>query len=242
MAGEEQTDGLHRDAPVAQPHDRKELEERRNRHWFDRLAMLSDGVFAIAATLLSLDVRGPASWHNLSDLWAGLVPELNAYALSFLVIAVFWLAHRRFMAMVHTVDAPLTVLTLVMLGLVGLVPGVTHVSLGTTYETGMALYGALIVLIGFSMAAIWGYASLVADLVAPETPKSARWFQLFLMVFTPPFFLFLTAEAPIQQAGWAPVILAALFLIGWRMRLFVLKRLTKSVGEEQSAARAEEDG
>jgi uncharacterized membrane protein len=232
MAEAEETERLCRDEPAKRPHDPEEFEGRRNRHWFDRLTMLSDGVFAIAATLLSLDVRGPASWHNLSDLWAGLVPELNAYALSFLVIAVFWLAHRRFMAMVHKVDAPLTVLTLIMLGLVGLVPGVTHISIGTTYETGMALYGALIVLIGFSMAAIWAYASLVADLVAPEVPKSARWFQLFLMAFTPPFFLFLTAEAPIRQAGWAPVILAALFLVGWRMRLWVLKRLTKSAVED----------
>jgi uncharacterized membrane protein len=210
--------------------DGENAERRRNRHWFDRLTMLSDGVFAIAATLLSLDVRGPATWRNLSELWAGLVPELNAYVLGFLVIAVFWLAHRRFMATVTRVDPPLTVLTLVMLGLVGLVPGATHISIGQTYETGMTLYAALIVLIGFSMAAIWGYASLVANLVTPEIPKSARWFQLFLMMFTSPLFLFLTNEAPLSrnEAGWVPVILAALFVIGWRMRLWVLRRLTVS--------------
>jgi uncharacterized membrane protein len=207
-------------------------ERRRNRHWFDRLTMLSDGVFAIAATLLSLDVRGPRTWRSLSELWAGLVPQLNGYVLSFLVIAVFWLAHRRFMAMVIRVDAPLTALTLVMLGLVGLVPGATHISLGQSYATGMLLYAILIVLIGVSMAAIWGYAALIADLVPPEIPRSARWFQLVLIAFTAPLFLFLTGEMPLPAAGWAPVMLAGLFLIGWRMRLWVLKRLERRPAKE----------
>jgi len=108
------------------------LERRRHRHWLDRLIMLSDGVFAIAATLLSLDVRGPAQWSTLGELWAGLGPQLGAYVLSFLVIAVYWLAHRRFMSMVTTVDAPLTVLTLIMLGLVALLPSLTRISFGRT--------------------------------------------------------------------------------------------------------------
>jgi uncharacterized membrane protein len=157
----------------------------------------------------------------------GLVPQLNAYVLSFLVIAVFWLAHRRFMATIIRVDAPLTVLTLIMLGLVGLVPGATHISLGTSYATGMLLYAALIVLIGVAMAMVWGYASLLADLVLPEISRSSRWFQLVLMVFTAPLFLFLTGKMPLPAAGWAPVMLAGLFLIGWCMRLWVLRRLQR---------------
>jgi|SRR5215469_14802748 len=213
------------------PHTGDDAERRKNRHWFDRLNTLSDGVFAIAATLLSLDVRGPVTWHDLSDLWAGLVPQLDAYALGYVVIAVFWLAHRRFMGMVTKVDAPLTVLNLVMLGLIGLVPGATHVSIGQTYETGMTVYAALIVLIGLSTAAMWGYASLVANLIPAEISKAARWFQLLLIAFTPPFFLFLTQEvlSP-DDAGWAPAILAALFVIGWRMRLWGLKRLEGPAG------------
>jgi len=220
------SEGPHYDNQTDPPHGEDDAERRQNRHWFDRLNTLSDGVFAIAATLLSLDVRGPAKWHNLFELWAGLVPQLNAYALGYVVIAVFWLAHRRFMAMVTKVDAPMTVLNLVMLGLIGLVPGATHVSIGETYDTGMAVYATLIVLIGFSTAAIWGYASLIADLIPPDIPKAVRWFQLLLIAFTPPFFLFLTkAVLSPNDAGWAPVVLAALFVIGWRMRLWGLKRL-----------------
>jgi uncharacterized membrane protein len=205
----------------------EDLERRRHRHWFDRLIMLSDGVFAIAATLLSLDIHGPAEWRTLSELWTGLAPQLSAYLLSFLVIAVFWLAHRRFMAMITTVDAPLTVLTLIMLGLIGLVPGITHIGAGRTYESGMLLYAGLIIAIGFSMAAIWGYAALIARLVPPEIPNSSRWFQLVLIAFTAPLFLFLVNAAPFQSPFYPPIMLAILFLIGWRMREWVLKRLER---------------
>lgn len=206
----------------------EDLERRRHRHWFDRLIMLSDGVFAIAATLLSLDIHGPPEWRSLPELWAGLVPQLSAYWLSFLVIAVFWLAHRRFMATITTVDAPLTVLTLVMLGLIGLVPGITHIGAGRTYETGMQLYAGLIILIGFSMSAIWGYAALIARLVPPEIPDSSRWFQLLLMMLTAPLFLVLTNLAPFQSPFYPPIMLTGLFLVGWRMRVWVLKRLERN--------------
>ncbi|MEO8813045.1 MAG: hypothetical protein ABI376_09065 [Caulobacteraceae bacterium] len=40
------------------------LERRRRRHWFDRLIMLCEGVFAIAITLMAFDLRGPAAWDG----------------------------------------------------------------------------------------------------------------------------------------------------------------------------------
>jgi uncharacterized membrane protein len=211
----------------------EDLDARRHRHWFDRLIMLSDGVFAIAVTLLSLDIRGPADWNSLGELWAGLAPQLDAYALSFLVIAIYWLAHRRLMAQIVTVDAPLTVLTLVMLALVALVPGATH--LPRRMDSSMILYGALIILIGLSIAALWGYAALIAKLVAPQVSRGSRWFQLALMVVTPALFLFLVNLVPAPPWAATP-LLAGLFLIGWPMRLWVLRRLERAPSTIGSSA------
>src|SRR5471030_2480208 len=99
------------------------LERRRHRHWHDRLMMLCDGVFAIAITLPATEVRAPQAWSgDWTGLWGPLASQLDAYAMSFLVISVYWLAHRRFIAAILTVDAPVTVLTLVVLGLVALLP------------------------------------------------------------------------------------------------------------------------
>ncbi len=197
---------------------------RRDQHWFDRLIMFSDGVFAIAATLLSLDIRGPQDWNNFSELWSGLAPQLDTYALSFLVIAIYWLGHRRFMAEITKIDAPFTVLTLIMLALVGLVPGATHIEHG---PAGMIIYASLIILIGLSLATIWGYAALVADLVSPQVSRASRWFQLAVMAITPPLFLTLVNLLNLPSSALVPPVLAGLFLIGWPMRVWILRRLEK---------------
>ncbi|MGI9169614.1 MAG: TMEM175 family protein, partial [Caulobacteraceae bacterium] len=132
------------------------LERRRHRHGFDRLIMLSDGVFAIAITLLAFDLRGPTAWDGrLASLWADLAPKLDAYALTFLVIGVYWLAHRRFMAMILTVDPPVSVINLIILALVALLPAATRLThtQGPLSPT-MLVYGALIAAIGACMAAL----------------------------------------------------------------------------------------
>lgn len=202
------------------------LERRRDRHWFDRLIMLSDGVFAIAITLLAFDLHGPTRWRNVADIWGALSPQLDAYALSFVVVAVYWLAHRRFFAMIVLVDAPATVLNLVTLALVALVPAATGLNHGAgPTQASMLVYSGLVAAIGLSVAAVWGYAALVANLVTPEVPRRTRWFLLALMVATPPLFLLLLGFLHNPPNGVIPLGLVALFLIGWRMRMWVLARL-----------------
>ena len=216
------------------------LERRRHRHWFDRLIMLSDGVFAIAITLLAFDLHGPKTWTDLRDLWATLSPQLDAYALSFVVISVYWLAHRRFFAMIVTVDAPVTVFNLVTLALIALVPATTAFVHGTgPLQPAMIVYSGLVVAIGLSVAATWGYAALIADLVAPEVTRSVRWFLLALIVVTPPLFLLLVAGVRNPAGGVIPLLLTLLFLVGWRMRMWVLRRLPG--GRKARAGSAEEE-
>ena len=212
------------------------LAKRRHRHWYDRLMMLADGVFAIAITLLAAEITPPTVTHgNLAQLWAAMQPQLDAYGLSVVVISVFWLAHRRFMAMILTVDAPVTVLTLVMLGLVALIPAFTRLAeTQNGSPDAMLIYGALVVLIGFAVAAIWGYAALIADLVSGEVPKRQRWFFFLLMLFTPPLFLILTAVLGRPPPGAVPLTLIALFLIGWRMRLWVIRRLVDAPADGEA--------
>lgn len=205
----------------------EDLARRRHRHWYDRLMMLADGVFAIAITLLAAEIVSPMQpGVSLEMLWSALGPQLDAYALSVLVISIFWLAHRRFMAMILTVDAPVTVITLVMLALVALIPAATRLA---DRQHGspdvMLIYSGLVVAIGVACAAMWGYAALVAGLVSPEVTRAQRWFFFVLILFTPPFFLLLTAGLVRPPLGLVPATLAGLFLIGWRMRLWITRRL-----------------
>jgi uncharacterized membrane protein len=65
----------------------------------ERLAALSDGVFAVAMTLLVLDLRAPAAQtiHNERDLWRALVvlsPRLMMYMMSFMTLGIFWVGQQ----------------------------------------------------------------------------------------------------------------------------------------------------
>lgn len=204
------------------------LERRRRRHWYDRLIMLSDGVFAIAITLMAFNLRGPPISTGDADLWAMLAPQLMGYSMSFIVVAVYWLAHRRFIAMITRVDAPITVLNLIVLALVALLPAATQLlqERGPTTPV-MVIYWALVVAIGLAIAALWAYAAFVANLVFREVSLAVRWFLLALIVVTPPLFLALTALIPDRLSWLVPLGLVGLFLVGWPMRLWVLARLER---------------
>jgi len=73
-----------------------------------RVEAFSDGIFAIAITLLILEIRVPhAGAHE--GVWAGLLalwPSYIAFVLSFFVILVMWVNHHELMRLVHTVGYP----------------------------------------------------------------------------------------------------------------------------------------
>ena len=96
----------------------------------DRMDFFTDGVFAIVATLLVLDVRVPRipEQHRPGDLGAALLrtaPSLVAFALSFLTIVIYWLQHDRVSRLVARYDDRSRGLNLAMLFFVCLIPFVT---------------------------------------------------------------------------------------------------------------------
>lgn len=103
------------------------LKTRIERHNFDRLLMLSDGVFAIAITLLALDLRLPEHWDGSAGqlLYASGRP-LIGYLFGFGLVGAFWFMHRRMFAQLARVDLAITSLNLLLLGLVGLTPFVAR--------------------------------------------------------------------------------------------------------------------
>lgn len=153
------------------------LAKRMERHNYDRLIMLSDGVFAIAITLAALEIKPPEHWSgSAADLFAKIGPSLAAYAVTFIVISAFWFGNRRILAQLVRVDGVATSLFLLMLGLVALQPA--GVRLLVEYGAGgqaFWIYYALIVLSGLVQAASWGYAAFIGDLISHEIGTGLRW-------------------------------------------------------------------
>ncbi|MCX5396375.1 TMEM175 family protein [Streptomyces sp. NBC_00102] len=90
----------------------------------DRLTALSDGIFAIAMTLLVLDIRVPRGLDDarFRDAVQDALPDIGAYALSFVILAGFWRDHRRILALVPRFEGPPLRFALAWLGAVAFLP------------------------------------------------------------------------------------------------------------------------
>jgi len=142
----------------------------------ERLMMLSDGVFAIAMTLLALDLRIPDNWnHTLSDLLTQLSLPFQAFFWSFFSAASFWMIHRRLFGLYRRADRTLTVLNLVLLGEITLIPVATRIIIAMNLSLGsILLYVGTFALIGLTNAACWLHASGRARLIAQPVGTAAR--------------------------------------------------------------------
>jgi uncharacterized membrane protein len=112
-----------------------------------RTVAFTDGVFAIAITLLVLSIDVPDGFERqaLGDFIREVWPQFFAYFLSFAVIGRFWVSHHGHFAMLGAIDLPLVVLNLVYLAFVCLVPYPTDL-LGAFNErpVSVALYALVV--------------------------------------------------------------------------------------------------
>jgi uncharacterized membrane protein len=138
----------------------------------DRVVAFSDGVFAIAITLLVLSIDVPnVPDRRLGDALENLIPFVFTYALSFLIVGLYWLAHHRLFRTLERVTRTLLFLNLLVLGIVALLPFPTEL-LGRYGNTtlGTVVYAAAMTLAGASMVLLSWYVRH-ADL-APTTSEA----------------------------------------------------------------------
>lgn len=156
------------------------MAERLVRYGTERSNALSDGVFAIAMTLLVIDLKVPdltgAEVSRLPAELRGQVGSYLAYALSFYVIGQMWLAHHRLFRHVTVADPRLLRINLLMLMVVAAVPFPTSLLGrygGVTW--GVVPYAAVMVLLQVLFGLMWWWAlrhGLLADDV--DSRREAR--------------------------------------------------------------------
>jgi uncharacterized membrane protein len=144
-----------------------------------RLMALSDGVIAVAITLLVLDIRLPEGFGQYSDseLWAALValwPRILAYLLSFYVIAQFWFSHRSKFNYIIRTDGRLMWINMLFLLTVGLVPFTTNLIAESGGTVSTIIYAASMVVSGLSLTGIWLYAGANGMIDPTVTPEERR--------------------------------------------------------------------
>lgn len=144
----------------------------------DRLEAFSDGVIAIAITLLVLDLHSPHPIHG--SLAQGLWDEratFAAYFVSFFSIGIFWINHHQFFQHVREVDYFLLIANLFLLMWVSLWPFTTKVLADNLHGAGAHEHGAAILYVcGFlALGITWGItyfhvrrAELIINKPSPE--------------------------------------------------------------------------
>src|ERR687888_250021 len=132
-----------------------------------RVEAFSDGVFAIAITLLILAVgieQGIASGDLKHQLLHGLWPAYIAYAVSFLTVGIMWVNHHQIFRHFERVDRPLLLLNILLLMCISFTPFPTrvvaeHAKSATDRQAAAILYGSTMTLTAICFFAVWFYGS-----------------------------------------------------------------------------------
>jgi uncharacterized membrane protein len=137
-------------------------ENNRGGHPTSRIEALSDGVFAIAMTLLVLDLKIPAGVtpESLSQTLLNMWTQFAAYIVSFLVLAVYWVGHHNQFHWIHRTDRTLLWINILFLMSIAFVP--FSASLLASYNetiTATLVYGANVICAGIFLYLHWWYAS-----------------------------------------------------------------------------------
>jgi uncharacterized membrane protein len=203
----------------------------------ERIVFFSDAVFAIAITLLALDLRLPETaaalkGGALDTALAALGPRLVAYAFSFGVIGLYWLAHWRRYSAIRAANEGLAIINLILLGLVAVIPFPTSLlAEHGDQPTVVVIYALVVAAAGVAGSASWLYAARTGLTVS----GSERWVRLVaLRGLAVPFVFVVT----LPLAFINPLATQAAWLLGFPLQALVTRRLRRLEGTEEGPRRA----
>ncbi|HLZ31182.1 MAG TPA: TMEM175 family protein [Chloroflexota bacterium] len=145
-----------------------------------RLEAFSDGVFAVAATLLVVELHVPEVPTALGPALLAQWPAYLAYVTSFATIGIIWVNHHTLFAHVRQVDRQLLFLNLLLLMTVSVIPFPTallgrYVTAGDDGHLASAVYGVVMVLMSVAFSTLWWHVTRDARLLGRHLdPQRAR--------------------------------------------------------------------
>ena len=179
-----------------------------------RLEAFSDGVFAIAITLLILEVSVPEA--DFDNLWRGIAgqwPSYLAFATSFITIGLIWILHHGIFGRLRYANRSLMLLNLALLMAVSFLPFPTKLMAEAIHETdavraAVIFYGAMLLVISLLIGALWGVVMRDRGLLNPNV--SAQEVNAILLAVTPSLGFYIGV---IVLAIFAPEIAAFGYLV-----------------------------
>lgn len=171
---------------------------------FDRVSFFSDAVYAIAMTLLVVDLHVASAPDGLGAALAGMSDEIFGFFLGFIIIGRFWMAHHQFFAALRSVDTAMIGVNLLYLSLVAFCP--FPVGLISAYEelpAAFLLFAATVGGISFLEAVLLIMAARRGHLARPLSPYALRY--TVAMALSPVAVILLSL--PLVRIGTTPALL-----------------------------------
>jgi uncharacterized membrane protein len=186
-------------SPPAQPRGNLQASPAAERRGKNRLEAFSDGVFAVAITLLVLEIKIPNTghlWQSLLDLW----PTYIAYLLSFGTVLIMWVNHHVLLDYIGHVDHAFLYLNGLLLMTITVVPVMTGLLAqyagGVDGHVAAAVYCVYLAVVALAFNAVWWYAASRGRLLrdrghSGQSAVSRRYIvgpALYLVAFATAFF------------------------------------------------------
>ncbi len=161
----------------------------------DRIVMLSDGIFAIAITLLVLSIQIPLPDNShdqqafINILKGGFFKEAQYYIITFGVLAAYWINHRSLMNILKRINHLFLLLNLIFLAFVAFFPVVSTLLKYTQFPVAVIVYTAVLAGCGYSSLLLWIYAFKSHLITVNERGVDIKASDLLNTSLAPTFFL-----------------------------------------------------
>jgi uncharacterized membrane protein len=188
---------------------------KRDKLGLDRIIFFSDAVFAIAITLLSLDLRLPGNVgrDGLSKDLIQMLPEYQSYVISFIVIGMYWISHHHYFRFIRRYDYRFVAINFGLLMCIAALPFATSVldSYGT-HRSAVAFYALCMATTGLMKTLLWHYAAHNHRLI-PRHLSSLRVRRLTRRALIPPLVFAVSAGVAMFNSNWAKLSWSAIALM-----------------------------
>lgn len=160
----------------------------------ERIIFFSDAVFAIAVTLLALEIRLPdgdviLTEGQLREQILGMWQTYLGYFISFMVIGIFWMAHHRKFRLIRAYDSRLMLLNMLLLLVVAFLPFPSSLLSKYSDRVSTNFYSTVMIVGELLLGLLWWYASRNNRLTDPHLDPRQRRRQFINPIATSMVFL-----------------------------------------------------
>lgn len=218
-------------------------DEHKTKFALERLILFSDAVFAIAITLLVIELRLPEmkedSSAGLRESLAHMIPHFFSFFMSFFIIGIYWVAHHRTFTYVINYDYRLLWYNLFLLCFIALMPFSSSIyGVHGNLDAAFYFYTANISMVALFNFLIYHHIAKADKHLSKglENPRRVRYYKLRAWAVPACFVIGVLFTLLIPERGWALMLSRFSPILIWPLMVILRKRFSDVSGMPVVAA------